>query len=251
MKIYFKNKIKRQAYWKNFFWKEISDSGYLHQGKFLKETSDFNYYQNNGGTVLAVGAKNFSIIASDTRYSLGMALPSRNTTRVIKVCSNIVLATAGMFVDIFFLQNLFQIGIKKSKDENSEKCLLSSCAFYLSYILYSKRFFPYYSFNLLSGLETNRKGSVYSFDAIGSFEKTSISCVGNGQSQIQPILDGIFQKKSLSEKKDFQSLISVKNCIKDIFLKITERNISIGDGLQIFILTKKGIFIENHILKLD
>mmetsp|Transcript_34014 Transcript_34014/g.79652 ORF Transcript_34014/g.79652 Transcript_34014/m.79652 type:complete len:206 (-) Transcript_34014:1414-2031(-) len=195
--------------------------------------------------------KNFSLIASDTRFSFGMALPTRTTTRIIKISSNIILASAGMYSDIFFLQNLIQIGIKKFKTENLEKCLISSCAFYLSYILYSKRFFPYYSFNLLAGLEKNREGSIFCFDAIGSFEKTSISCVGNGQSQIQPILDGIFQKKSLLVKKDFQTLLSVKNCIKGIFLKVAQRNISIGDGLQMFIVTKKGIFIENHFLKLD
>mmetsp|Transcript_3654 Transcript_3654/g.8742 ORF Transcript_3654/g.8742 Transcript_3654/m.8742 type:complete len:252 (+) Transcript_3654:87-842(+) len=251
MKKHFKNKIMIRSYWKNFFWKEISDLNSLKEENLLKKNSDFNFYQNNGGTVLGISSKNFSLIASDTRFSLGMTLPTRSTTRIIKICSNIILASAGMYSDIFFLQNLIQIGIKKFKNENLEKCLVSSCAFYLSYILYCKRFFPYYSFNLLAGLEKNREGSCFCFDAIGSFEKTSFCCVGNGQSQVQPILDGIFQKKSLLEKKDFRTMLNAKSCIKEIFLKIAKRNISIGDGLQIFIVTKKGIFIENHFLKLD
>jgi 20S proteasome subunit beta 6 len=100
-------------------------------------------------------------------------------------------------------------------------------------------------------LEKNREGCIFSFDAIGSFEKTSISCVGNGQSQIQPILDGLFQKKSLENKKDFKTLLHAKNCVKEIFLKVAQKNIGLGDGLQIFVLTKKGLFLENHFLKLD
>lgn len=242
---------KYSFYWKSFFWKEVSSKMNKNIQEKWKNSSNFQFYQNNGGTILAIGGKNFSLIASDTRFSLGMALPLRNTTRIIKICPNIVLATAGMFSDLFFLQYIIQKAIKNFKIENSSFCLVVNCAFYLSYILYCRRFFPYYSFNILAGLELNREGCVYNFDAIGSFEKSIVSCVGNGQSQIQPLLDGIFQKKSLSWNKDFLSIRQIKKLIKDIYLKISRRNISIGDGLQIFMVTKKGIFVENSFLKLD
>jgi len=239
------------TYWKTFYKKESSQKNYGVSNFALKKCSDFQFYQNNGGTILAIGSKNFSIIASDTRFLLGMAIPHRKTSRIVKISSNIVLATSGMFVDLFYLQNLIQKGIKSFKKENSTICLISSCAFYLSYILYCRRFFPFYTFNILSGLEMNREGCVFSYDAIGSFEKNYISCVGNAQTQIQPILDGIFQKKSLEEYIDTISIYKIRNLVKHIFLKISNRNINVGDGLQLFIVTKKGIFLENNLLKYD
>lgn len=39
--------------------------------------------------------------------------------------------------------------------------------------------------------------------------------------------------------------------IKFLFLKASRRNIEIGDGIQIFVFTKKGVLVENSILRCD
>ena len=210
-----------------------------------KEKSSFNPYQNNGGTIIAMTSRNFCIIACDTRFTSGFAIPSREIVRVYKLSSKIILGSAGMFSDIKFLQNKIKNDIESFENENMDTISLNACAHYISSLLYSRRFFPFYTFNLLTGLENDGKGYCYSYDAIGSFEKNIFGSVGQGQAMADAILDS----KITCDKKMplFEQLLFLKK----IFLSISSRGISIGDGLQIFILSKKGIVIENNVLKQD
>ena len=61
----------------------------------------------------------------------------------------------------------------------------------LSVTLYYRRFFPYYAFCMLAGLDENGKGAVYGYDAVGSFKRDDYGCMGSGQNFIMPILDNL------------------------------------------------------------
>ena len=61
----------------------------------------------------------------------------------------------------------------------------------LSNTLYQRRFFPYYTFSLLTGVDSNGIGAVYRYDAVGSFERVRAACAGKGEKLIQPFLDEI------------------------------------------------------------
>lgn len=78
----------------------------------------------------------------------------------------------------------------------------------LSIMLYQKRFFPFYSWCILGGLDEEGKGAVYTYDPVGSYERESCRCAGSASSLIQPFLDnqvcGLFRprKEALTNVSD-------------------------------------------------
>lgn len=81
-------------------------------------------------------------------------------------------------------------------------------------MLYAQRFFPYYVYNILGGIEEDGtsfralrsefqahvnlnsffasfagSGAVYSFDPVGSYEREACRAAGAAQSLVQPFLD--------------------------------------------------------------
>ena len=69
--------------------------------------------------------------------------------------------------------------------------LLSVCyIYYISFFIFIfSRFFPYYVYNLVAGLDEDGKGAVFSYDPVGSYDRDEMKCAGSAASLIQPFLD--------------------------------------------------------------
>jgi len=108
-------------------------------------------------------------------------------------------------------------------------------------MLYAKRFFPYYVYNILGGIEEDGTGAVYSFDPVGSYEREACRAAGAAQSLVQPFLDNqIYFKNQVAAPglthPAHLALSDVLSIVIDSFTSATERHIEVGDGLEIYIV---------------
>jgi 20S proteasome subunit beta 6 len=82
---------------------------------------------------------------------------------------------------------------------NNKVMSTNAAAQLLSVTLYYRRFFPYYSFCLMAGLDEQGKGACYGYDAIGSFKRDDYGAMGSGQMFIMPLLDNLVSDRGARE----------------------------------------------------
>jgi len=209
----------------------------------------FNPYSFHGGTVLAVAGDDYSIIASDTRLSEGFYIHSRNLPKTYQLTDSTVLGSCGFHGDVLALTKNIKTRLTMYEHEHSKTMDCSSIAQMLSTMLYYKRFFPYYTYNILAGLDKEGKGAVYSYDPVGSYEREVYRAAGSASSMLQSFLDNQIGQKNLKEK--CLGELTKERCIqliKDIFISAAEREIEVGDGVMIHVITKDGV--ENELFPL-
>ena len=107
----------------------------------------------------------------------------------MQLANGIILGTSGFYADAENFAKEMRRRIAEYKYSHQKEISVSSVAQLMQVVLYQKRFFPYYSFNILGGLDEEGRGAVYSFDPVGSYEREGYRAGGSAASLVQPFLD--------------------------------------------------------------
>ncbi|KAI1659864.1 N-terminal nucleophile aminohydrolase [Daldinia decipiens] len=228
----------------------------------------FNPYTDNGGSTLAIAGADFAIMAGDTRLTSGYSINTRYSPKVFKIGgsnssqddANILLSVVGFAADGEALKERLDAICKMYRYRHGKPMSVNACAKRLSTIMYQKRFFPYYVYAILGGIDEEGKGAVYSYDPVGSYEREQCRAGGAAGSLIMPFLDNQvnFKNQYVPESGTGHDLQErervplprdeVEILVKDAFDSAVERHIEVGDALQVVIITKDGI--EEKVLPL-
>lgn len=160
--------------------------------KIEHKRGEFNPYVNHEGSVAAVAGEDYVVIIGDTRLSEGYNIVHRNSSKIFPLTNKTVIATSGMLADFAELKRVLVTKLEAYQYRIERKPSTLSIANLVSKTLYARRFFPYYTFNLIAGLDDNGKGVVYGYDAIGSYGPDRALAQGSGGHMLLPYLDSVF-----------------------------------------------------------
>lgn len=214
---------------------------------------EFSPYTDNGGTVVAVAGKDYAIIASETRLSSGYQILTRHQSKLFKLTPKCVLGSTGCWADALAFAKLLELKVRNYFFDHNQQISTPACAHYISHLLYQKRFFPYYISNIIAGLDKEGKGCVYSYDPVGHYEQHRYRAGGSSSTLIQPFLDNKVGLKNTQTDKSVEdlSLEDALTIVKDAFVSAGERDIYVGDKVDIRVITKDGIKELEHNLRRD
>ncbi|XP_026411349.1 proteasome subunit beta type-1-like [Papaver somniferum] len=216
----------------------------------------FEPYDMNGGTCVAIAGADYCVIAADTRMSTGYSILTRDYSKLCKLADKCIMASGGFQADVKALQKALSAKHLIYQHQHGKQVSCPAMGQLLSNTLYYKRFFPYYAFNVLGGLDNEGKGCVYTYDAVGSYERVGYSAQGSGSTLIMPVLDNQLKSPSplLLPAVDAVTPLSEAEAIdlvKDVFASATERDIYTGDRLEIMVVNAAGTRTEYVELRKD
>ncbi|XP_031551908.1 proteasome subunit beta type-1-A-like [Actinia tenebrosa] len=211
----------------------------------------FSPYALNGGTVLAISGEDFAVIASDTRLSQGFQIHTRDSSKIYNLTQSTVLGCTGFHGDCLTLTKHITARLQMYEHEHGKKMSCPAIAQMLSTMLYYRRFFPYYTYNILAGLDTEGKGCVFSFDPVGSYEREIYRAGGSASALLQPLLDNQIGFKNQGVEPKPLTQAKAVSLVKDVFSAACERDIYTGDAVVISVITKDGIKEEAFPLRRD
>jgi len=195
--------------------------------------------KKTGTTVVAIKFNNGVVIASDKRASAGaLMVVDKATKKIYEITDTIVMGAAGVVADIQMLAKILSAEIKLKELRSKIKVTAEEAANLLSRIMYSYKFFPFFTEIIIAGKDKD-DFSIYMIDELGGLTKhEDFIATGSGMMYALGVLEANY-KKSLTKEE-------AKELAKRAILAAIERDLGSGEGIDIYVITEEGIERETY-----
>lgn len=215
-------------------------------------------YSWHGGSIVGIAGDDFVVIASDTRLGEQGTIYQRDLERVVKITPKTVLGSCGFHGDAIQMRKVVKTRCQIYEHNNRICPSPPAIAQMVSTVLYGQRFFPYYVYNIVAGMDDEGKGALFSYDPVGCIERQKCISEGTASSLLQPFLDNQIYGKNMGKTTgtpEFAVPELTKEraimVIKDAFVSAAERECNTGDAICMQIITNDGITKEIFPLRKD
>ena len=206
----------------------------------------FNPYELNGGNCVGIVQDNVAVIAADTRLSRGFSILKRDATKIHRLNEDTYILSAGAYADVINLWRVLDQRIELFELNHGEQMSSSAIASLLSRVLYERRFFPYYTFNIVVGFADNGEAMLWNYDAVGNYERRGHTASGNANDMIEPLLDNQLDGYNSVVKPKKKHTDELVELAVDAFQSAAERDITCGDAVEVFVLQKGQVQLHKH-----
>ena len=188
-----------------------------------------------GATAIGLTYQDGVVLAAEKRISYGNFVVNKNTKKIFSITDQVASACAGMVADMQVLTRQVGALAKIRKLETRREMATNSVAKLMSVIMFERRYFPLLTQVIVGGVHDVPE--IYTLDPLGSLLPDNYAAVGTGAELALGLIDSEY-KKTMSEDA------SKKLAIKAIKSSI-QRDSASGDGIDILMITKKGIAEES------
>ena len=191
-----------------------------------------------GATTIGIICKDGVVLASEKRVSYGYTIMSKAGKKIFTIIDHIGAACAGLVADMQILTRQVSAYAKLFELNNGRRVSVKAVAKTMSNLLFQRRFFPYFTQTIVGGID-DKGPSLYTLDPMGSLIPDKYATIGSGAQIAVGVLEESYRDGlTLEEGKDL-ALRAMRSAIK--------RDIASGNGIDLLLISKDGISVENFI----
>lgn len=187
-----------------------------------------------GTTTVGLACEEGVVLAADRRVSdaYNMKVAHKVGKKILQIDDHIIAAIAGAVADAQFVVDQLRARSKLYKLENERPISVLSLANFGSLLMFSSRFFPYYTELIIGGYDNNGP-SLCTIDLLGSLTVEKYISRGSGSPYALGVLESRYNPKMSIEEGIRLALEAIQSSLKwDLFT---------GEGIDVAYVDSKGV----------
>jgi proteasome beta subunit len=183
-----------------------------------------------GTTTIGIVAKDGIVLATERRVTAGNMISNKSAQKLFKVDENIGITIAGLVGDAQVLVRYLKAEVSLYRLRRNAPLSAEGAATLLANILSGNRYYPYYAWMILGGVDA-KGGHIFSVDPAGGSIEDRFVSVGSGS----PFAYGIVEE---GYSRDMPTSDAVDLALRGLTAAM-RRDSASGDGYLVHIISSK------------